>query len=117
MNYQFLAFDDESVWSLADKVSCRSISDADFGAVWRYLDDIEDEQYRSLFDPKTKCIYFDQVSISGEIAKLFFYTCRLIKSANILKLHDRTLKKSQKRQFCSANIHRPFVLLFTVLIL
>jgi hypothetical protein len=65
LNRQFLAFE-EPVWNLADKVSCRTIPDNDYGAVWRYLDDKEDEQYRLLFDPKTKCIYFDQSPVAPD---------------------------------------------------
>jgi len=72
LNRQFLAFE-EPVWNLADKVSCRTIPDTDYGEVWRYLDDKEDEQYRSLFDPKTKCIYFDQSQVSGEMGKIADY--------------------------------------------
>jgi hypothetical protein len=38
LNRHFLPFE-EPVWNLADKVSCRTIPDIDYGAVWRYLDD------------------------------------------------------------------------------
>lgn len=72
LNRQFVVFE-EPVWSLADKVSCRTIPDADYGAIWRYLDDKDDEQYRSSIDPKTKCIYFHQSPVSGEMDKISEY--------------------------------------------
>jgi len=64
---------EEPVWNLADKVSCRTIPDTDYGAIWRYLDDKDDEQYRSWFDPKTKCVYFHQSPVSGEMDKIAEY--------------------------------------------
>ncbi|MGD0489166.1 MAG: hypothetical protein ABSB94_18515 [Syntrophorhabdales bacterium] len=72
LNRHFLPFE-EPVWNLADKVSCRTIPDIDYGAVWRYLDDKEDVQYRPWFDPKTKCIYFHQSPVSGELNKIADY--------------------------------------------
>ena len=65
LNQQVITFD-EPVWHLADEVSCRVIDDVDYGAIWRCLDDTEDEQYRLLISPKTKCVYIDKVGLPGD---------------------------------------------------
>lgn len=54
---------DEPVWHLAGQVSCQVIDDVDYGAIWRYLDDAEDDQYRSLISPRTTCVYIDYAQV------------------------------------------------------
>lgn len=56
----------ESIWHLSDNVYCRTITDSDYGSIWRYLDDEDDDFYRSIISPKTQCIYLDDLELPSQ---------------------------------------------------
>lgn len=61
LNFEFEPFF-EPIWYLSDNVSCQKVSDSDFGALWRYLDNDDSNHYKALITPNTKCIYISDIT-------------------------------------------------------